>query len=82
VVALTNTGVNIEAVAMLATTDGAKFAEARARLLLGILRSVEEVGARLAQAVQIVEVAPLVGATRAESALERSRNGSGAPHAG
>jgi MscS family membrane protein len=80
-VSLTNVGVNIEAAAMMATTDGAKFAEARARLLLGILRSVEEVGARLAQAVQTVEVTP-AAATRTEGTHERPRNGSDASHAG
>jgi MscS family membrane protein len=81
VVALTNVGVNIEVAAMLATTDGAKFAEARARLLLGILRGVEEVGARLGHAVQTVEVTP-AAAARTESARERPRNGGGTPHAG
>jgi MscS family membrane protein len=82
VVALTNVGVNIEAAAMLATTDGAKFAEARARLLLGILRSVEEVGVRLAGTVQTIEVTPPAAVTSAEGTLERPRNGGGAPRAG
>jgi MscS family membrane protein len=79
VVALTNVGVNVEAAAMLSTTDGTKFAEARARLLLGILRSVEEVGARLAQSVQTVEVTPPAAASSAERALRGPSSARAAP---
>jgi MscS family membrane protein len=66
VVALTDTGVNLEASAMFATTDGAQFAAAKERLLLGILHSVEEVGVRLARAVRSVEISPAATTAKAD----------------
>jgi MscS family membrane protein len=75
VAALTNAGINIEVAAMLGTTDGARFADAKERLLLGILRSVEEAGCRLAGAVQNVEVSSV---TRSGGSSERPRDGSDA----
>jgi MscS family membrane protein len=73
VVALTDAGVNVEASAMLATTNGADFAAAKERLLLGILRSVEEVGARLAHAVRSVEIAPASAVTKPDRANANAR---------
>lgn len=55
-VGLNDAGLNLEAVAMLGTNDGAKFVDARERLLLGIVRSVEATGARLAHPARSIEL--------------------------
>jgi MscS family membrane protein len=73
VVAVTEAGVNVETSALLATTNAAEFATAKERLLLGILRSVEEVGARLAHAVHSVEMSPVVALTKADRANGNAR---------
>jgi MscS family membrane protein len=77
-VALSDAGMNIEAGAMLSTTDGAQYADAKERLLLGILRIVEKAGAKLAHPTQRVE---LVSSPPHERALAASsnQNGSSSP---
>jgi MscS family membrane protein len=56
IVALTDAGFNVEASAMLGTTDGAAFMDAKERLLLGIARSVETAGASLAHPARTIEL--------------------------
>jgi len=56
VVALTDSAMNVEVSAMLDTIDGGKFMDAKERLLIGILRTVEAAGARLAHPLRTVLV--------------------------
>ena len=73
-VGLTDAGLNLEIGAMLATTEGAKFMDAKERLLLGIVRCVEHAGARLAHPSRTIELVPT---PEKESAAEASAsNGS------
>jgi MscS family membrane protein len=83
-VALTDSALNIEAMAMFETTDGGKFMDTKGRLLLGILRIVEEEGASLAHPVRTVELArsdskgspnPPLDATEPDSAPRLSKTG-------
>jgi len=60
-VALTDAGMNLEATAMLGTTDGRQFLDARERLLLGILRIIERAGVPLSRTTQRVEVVTTPG---------------------
>ncbi|RYZ07579.1 MAG: mechanosensitive ion channel [Myxococcales bacterium] len=60
-VALTDSSLNIEAVAMLDTAEVGKFLDAKERLLLGILKIVEEAGVPLAHPVRTVELATSKG---------------------
>ncbi len=62
-VALTDSALNIEASAMFDTVDGAQFMDAKERLLLGILRVVEEAGVSIAHPVRTVELAQAPGSS-------------------
>jgi MscS family membrane protein len=55
-VALTDSAMNIEVSAMLDTIDAGKFMDAKERLLIGILRTVEAAGAKLAHPLRSVLV--------------------------
>jgi len=78
-VALTDSGMSLEVAAMLDTTDGGKFMDAKERLLLGIVRCVEGAGARIAHPARTIELLPgpeRAGGADANTAGPRS---SGAP---
>jgi hypothetical protein len=70
---------NIEAGAMLSTTDGAQYADAKERLLLGILRIIEKAGAKLAHPTQRVELVSSPPRERALAAASSNQNGSSSP---
>jgi len=57
-VALTDSAMNVEVGAMFETIDGNRFADARQRILFGIVRVVEEAGAQLAHPTRNVEILP------------------------
>lgn len=77
VVALTDAGLNLELGAMLSTTDGGKFMDAKERLLLGIVRNIESAGASLAHPSRTVElVAQAVAPPRPASAPRHSASSS------
>lgn len=63
IVGLTDAGVNLEIAAMLGTLDGGKFMDAKERLLLGIVRSIESSGASLAHAARTIELVSQAAAT-------------------
>jgi MscS family membrane protein len=54
--ALTDSALTLEVVALFETTDGSRFLDAKERLLLGILRAVDEAGTALAHPVRTVEL--------------------------
>lgn len=58
-VGISDFAMNLEIAAMLGTTDGAKFMDAKEKLLLGVLRAVESSGASLAHPTRSVELKPL-----------------------
>ena len=55
-IALTDSAMNVEIGAMFDTTDGGKFVLARERILLGVVRVIEEAGASLAHPMRSVEL--------------------------
>lgn len=70
-VALTDSGLNIEVGAMLTTTDGTQFLDARERLLLGILRVVSATGAKLAHPARVIELISPSGQERVRDSAPR-----------
>lgn len=60
-IGLTDSALNVEVVAMLATVEAGRFVEARERLLLGILRVVGEAGCGLARPARSVELVSTPG---------------------
>lgn len=55
-VAITDSAMNLEIAGMFDTIDGAKFADAKQQLLLGILQIVEEAGASIAHPMRRIEI--------------------------
>jgi len=75
-IALTDFALTLEIGALFDTTDGNEFANARERVLLGIVEAIEDAGARLAHPTRTLELGP-----RAAAALQQ-REGDAPPESG
>jgi MscS family membrane protein len=70
-VGLTDSALNLELGAMLDTTDGAQFMDAKQRLLLGVVREVERSGASLAHPARTIQLVPRTAASPRSSRAPR-----------
>lgn len=75
-IGLTDSAMNLEIVAMLETSDNAKFLEVRQGLLLGIIEVVDEAGSSLAHPVSNIRLTEADHAQLAESAPPPARDAS------
>jgi MscS family membrane protein len=76
IVGLNDAGLNVEVAAMLGTTDGSKFMDAKERLLLGIVRSIEGAGASLAHPARTIELVSQAAASPKPASAPRLSAGS------
>jgi MscS family membrane protein len=73
-VGLTDSAMNIEVAAMIATTDYAKFLEVRQALLLGIVQAVENAGSALARPVRSIELSEHAQAELSKAKIRTTRD--------
>lgn len=78
-VGLNDAGLNLEIGAMLGTTDGGKFMDAKERLLLGIVRAVEQAGASMAHPSRRIELVSPPLARDSDEAPGSERRAGSAP---